>query len=54
MLCTIQYGLVIWSSNSHLFGIPIYTSWFFDRLIAFGVVWTINAIVEYYEENRPK
>ena len=46
-------GLVIWSPNYHLFGMPIYTSWFFDGLIASGAVWVINAIVEYYEENRP-
>jgi hypothetical protein len=47
-------GLVIWSPNSHLFGMPIYTSWFFDGIMASGAVWAINAIVEYFEENRPK
>jgi hypothetical protein len=27
---------------------------FFDGMFTAGIVWAINAIVEYYEENRPK
>jgi hypothetical protein len=37
-----------------LFGLPIWGSWFFDGILSSGAVWVINAIVEYYEENRPK
>jgi hypothetical protein len=29
-------------------------SWFFDGMLASGSVWAINAIVEWFEENRPK
>jgi hypothetical protein len=28
-------------------------SWFFDGILSSGAVWAINAIVEYFEENRP-
>ena len=31
-----------------------YTNIFFDGMVASGGVWTINAIVEWHEENRPK
>jgi hypothetical protein len=27
---------------------------FFDGMFSAGVVWAINSIVEYFEENRPK
>ena len=27
---------------------------FIDGILSSGAVWAINAIVEYYEENRPK
>jgi hypothetical protein len=47
-------GLTLWSPCSHIFGLPIFYSWFFDGLMASGAVWGINAIVEYYEENRPQ
>jgi len=30
-----------------------YTNWFFDGMLASGSVWAINAIVEWFEENRP-
>ena len=46
-------GLCVWSPFSHIFGLPIEISWFFDGLMASGAVWAINAVVEYYEENRP-
>ena len=46
-------GLCVWSPFSHIFGLPIEISWFFDGLMASGAVWAINAFVEYYEENRP-
>ena len=46
-------SLVIFSPVHTLFGIPIWGSWFFDGILSSGAVWAINAIVEYYEENRP-
>jgi hypothetical protein len=47
-------SLVIFSPIHTLFGIPIWGSWFFDGILSSGAVWAINAIVEYFEENRPK
>jgi hypothetical protein len=47
-------ALTIFSPVHTLFGIPIWGSWFFDGILSSGAVWAINAIVEYYEENRPK
>ena len=29
-------------------------SWFFDGMLASGSVWAINAIIEWFELNRPK
>ena len=46
-------GLVVFSPTGMLFGLPIWGSWFFDGILSSGAVWVINAIVEYYEENRP-
>ena len=31
-----------------------YTNVFFDGMLASGAVWSINAIIEWFEENRPK
>jgi hypothetical protein len=36
-----------------MLGISRYASWFFDGMLASGSVWAINAIVEWFEENRP-
>ena len=47
-------SLVIFSPVHTLYGIPIWGSWFFDGILSSGTVWAINAIVEYFEENRPK
>jgi hypothetical protein len=46
-------SLVIFSPTSHFFNTPIYISWFFDAILSSGAVWAINAIVEWFEENRP-
>jgi len=46
-------SLVIFSPVHTLYGIPIWDSWFFDGILSSGAVWAINAIVEYFEENRP-
>jgi hypothetical protein len=37
-----------------MLGVHKYYSWFFDGMLASGSVWAINAIVEWFEENRPK
>jgi hypothetical protein len=47
-------GLVVFSPVHTLFGLPIWGSWFFDGILSSGAVWAINAVVEYYEENRPQ
>ena len=31
-----------------------YTNVFFDGMLASGAVWSINAIIEWFEENKPK
>jgi len=35
-----------------MLGVNQYASIFFDGLLASGAVWGINAIVEWFEENR--
>ena len=45
-------GLVIFSPINILFDLPIEVSWFFDGILSSGGVWVINAIVEWFEENR--
>ena len=47
-------SLVIFSPTFVLFGTPLWISWFFDGIMSSGAVWAINAIVEWFEENRPK
>jgi hypothetical protein len=34
--------------------VNVLASWFFDGMLASGSVWAINAIIEWYELNRPK
>jgi hypothetical protein len=46
-------SLVIFSPTLGLFGTPISVSWFFDAILSSGAVWAINAVVEWFEENRP-
>jgi hypothetical protein len=45
---------IIFSPTFVLFGTPLWISWFFDGIMSSGAVWAINAIVEWFEENRPK
>jgi hypothetical protein len=47
-------SLLIFSPTFAIFGTPLWISWFFDGILSSGAVWAINAIVEWYEENRPK
>jgi len=48
------YGIFLYSPVHKLLGVHNYYSWFFDGMLASGSVWAINAIVEWFEENRPK
>ena len=45
-------GVFIYSPTHEHFGLTTDISWFFDGLLASGAVWAINAIVEWYENNR--
>ena len=47
------YGIFLYSPVHELLGVHKYYSWFFDGMLASGSVWAINAIVEWFEENRP-
>jgi hypothetical protein len=46
-------SLTVFSPTFQFFGTPIGVSWFFDAILSSGAVWGINAIVEWFEENRP-
>ena len=48
------YGIFLYSPVHELLGVTDMASWFFDGMLASGSVWAINAIVEWFEENRPK
>ncbi len=45
-------GFCIYSPISNLFGLTQTISWFFDGILSSGAVWIINAVVEWFEENR--
>jgi len=46
-------SLTIFSPTFMLYETPLWISWFFDGIISSGSVWAINAIIEWFEENRP-
>lgn len=46
-------GFFIFSPTHELFQTHEYISWFFDGIASSGAVWAINAMVEWFEENRP-
>ena len=46
--------IFLYSPVHELLGVTYMVSWFFDGMLASGSVWAINAIVEWFEENRPK
>jgi predicted transporter len=46
-------GIFLYSPVHEMLGVSRYASWFFDGMLASGSVWAINAIVEWFEENRP-
>jgi len=45
-------GYVVYSPTATYFGLPTEISWFFDGIMSSGAVWAVNAIVEWFEENR--
>jgi len=47
------FGIFLYSPVYNILGVHPYISWFFDGFLASGSVWAINAIVEWYEVNRP-
>jgi len=57
MMCTsVWVGFFLsffyYSPSTSLIGTPLWVGWFFDGMLASGTVWAINAIVEWFEENR--
>ena len=47
------FGIFLYSPVCNILGVHPYISWFFDGFLASGSVWAINAIIEWYELNRP-
>ena len=57
MMCTSTwvgafFSLTFFSPTLSLITIP-HTNIFFDAMLASGSVWAINAIIEWFEENKP-
>jgi hypothetical protein len=58
MLCTSTWvgfflSLTMFSPVTTFIGLNEYFSVFFDGMFSAGTVWAINAIIEWFEENRP-
>ena len=58
MLCTGTWtgfflSLTMFSPVHTFIGLNEYYSVFFDGIFSAGAVWAINAIIEWFEENRP-
>ena len=58
MMCTpvwvgFFFGILLYSPVHEMLGVHKYYSWFFDGMLASGSVWAINAIIEWFEVNRP-
>lgn len=58
VLCTSTWvgfflSMFLGSPTSHFFKTFTFMNLFFDGMLSAGMVWTINAIVEYFEESRP-
>jgi hypothetical protein len=45
--------LAYFSPNTNLIGLSGILSVFFDGMLSAGLVWGINSIIEWFEENRP-
>jgi len=48
------FGIFVYSPVHEFLGISSWGSWFFDGMLSSGAVWAINAVIEWFEENRPK
>jgi hypothetical protein len=58
MMCTpvwvgFFFGIFLYSPVHEMLEVHKYYSWFFDGMLASGAVWAINAIIEWFEVNRP-
>ena len=58
VLCTSTWvgfflSLAYFSPNTDMIGLNKVLSVFFDGMLSAGFVWGINAIIEWFEENRP-
>jgi hypothetical protein len=58
VLCTSTWvgfflSLAYFSPNNEIVGLNKFLSVFFDGMLSAGFVWGINAIIEWFEENRP-
>lgn len=58
MLCTSTWvgfflSLAYFSPNVEIIGLNRILAVFFDGMLGAGFVWAINAIIEWFEENRP-
>ena len=47
-------SLVLGGLTKNYFNTPWFVSFFFDGMFTAGSVWAINAIIEFFEENRIK
>ena len=59
MLCTSTWvgfflSITLGGLSHHLFNINWIPGIFFDGMLTAGIVWAINSIVEFFEENRIK
>lgn len=46
-------GMFIYSPTSEFLYVSPIISWFYDGILSSGFVWALNAIVEWFEVNRP-
>lgn len=46
-------SLAYFSPNVEIIGLNKVLSVFFDGMLSAGFVWAINAVIEWFEENRP-
>ena len=58
VLCTSTWvgfflSLAYFSPNVEIIGLNKFLAVFFDGMLGAGFVWAINAIIEWFEENRP-
>ena len=58
MMCTpvwvgFFFGIFLYSPVHEMLNVTPWVSWFFDGMLSSGAVWTINSIIEWFEENRP-